>query len=72
MKRGSDVTIYMPMIPELPAAMVLSSCTPSIAHAGDLPQHALQLAISSSRDISSGNQTLLHSPPPSCECVGVV
>ena len=25
-KRGSDVTIYMPMIPELPAAMVCRSC----------------------------------------------
>ena len=23
-KRGSDVTIYMPMIPELPAAMVIT------------------------------------------------
>ena len=28
-KRGSDVTIYMPMIPELPAAMVRLSLHPS-------------------------------------------
>ncbi len=30
-KRGSDVTIYMPMIPELPAAMVCRSCRSSLS-----------------------------------------
>ena len=29
-KRGSDVTIYMPMIPELPAAMVRRRCCASL------------------------------------------
>ena len=28
-RRGSDVTIYMPMIPELPAAMVRRACCSS-------------------------------------------
>ncbi len=31
-KRGSDVTIYMPMIPELPAAMVIPNLHPSKCH----------------------------------------